>query len=189
MLLLMLALVFALGIGLGRRLRSNPPPKAETPEEPEPSPSTPRSARELAAALAEADSRYRQSDVEGAAAHYEAAVRYVPQDIGLRLKLVRLYAADRWFLALPHLEQVLRERPDCAEAHFELSRILASRGRGLVSQAKAHATKAAELGYPIPKSHSQELERLEKENERAKREGRPHPDSPMAGLDRPLVLR
>ena len=189
-LLFVLASVFVLGIGLGRRVRSKPSPEGKTAEEPEPSPRTPRNERELAATLAKATSLYCQSDFEGAAECYEAATRYVPQDIALRLKLVRLYVGDdRWFLALPHLKQVLRERPDCAEAHFELSRIFAGRGRAFASQAKTHATRAAELGFRIPESHLQELERLEKENERAKREGRPHPDDPLAGLDRPLVLR
>ena len=169
-LLLVLALVFALGIGLGRRLRPKPPPRVEVAEEPERSPPTPKNERELAAALAKADSLYHQNDLEGAAECYEAAARYVPQNTDLRLKLVRLYVADeRWSRALPHLRRALQERPDCGAAHFELSRIFAARGRAFVSQAKAQAAKAAELGYPVPESHSQELERLEQENERAKR--------------------
>ena len=159
--------VVAAGIVAGRRLSPQRRPKAP-----------------IEATLAQADSLYRQDGPAGAAARYEDALRRSPEDADTRVKLARIYLEDRDYArALPHLKAAIKTQPDCAQAYSELARVFASRGRGYAPQATALALKAAKLGYPIPESFLQELEKLEKENARAKREGRACPDNPMPSLD------
>lgn len=174
-----LGAVFAVGIVAGRHI--SPRPRREEPVAAAP---TPRNAQELAHTLAQAEALYRQDDLCGAAAHYEAALRHAPTDADMRVRLAHIYLADHDLArALPHLKAAIQARPECAEAYMALARIFAGRGRGYGPQATALALKAAQLGYPVPEDFLQKLEKLEKQNARAKLEGRACPDHPMHGMD------
>ena len=178
----LLAAVFVLGLWLGLRLRpgspDSEPASACVP--------TPRSVRNMAACVAAAERLYRQGDLVEAAAHYQAAVRYDGNDPSLRIKLARVYFADRCVSeAVAQLRAAIELDPACGEAYFELARVFASRGRGALPQAAAAAARAAELGYPVPDAFLHKLEQLRQDNARAKQQGRPGPDQPWSGLGGP----
>ena len=183
-------LAFAAGFMTSRWLR---PPRKQTPS-PRATVPTPAGAQALAQTLAKAEALYQQGQLADSAAHYEAALRYMPEDASVRVKLARVLFADRdWFGAFEQLKTAIEMRPDCGAAYCEMAQLLASRGRGGYPKAFACAERAKELGYPVPDELWQKLEALRKANEQAKREGRPCPDSPLSGLDSgrvgPLLLK
>ncbi len=175
---------FAVGIIAGRRLKRR---RAPHPRRPKPALSVPkpRSEKALAATLLRAVELYKQEDYPAAAAHYEACAQYKPEDAKLRIEAAWAYeAADMKYEALSHLLDVLKAHPGHAQAHYESARILATLGRGAYPQAFSQAQEAKRLGYPVPDALWRQLEELREENERAKREGRPTPDDPFAGMRR-----
>jgi len=179
---LVVASAFVVGIGVGRRFGPKRQAGAQPPAEVEPFVPAPTTPAELAERLAQADALYRQQDFGAAADHYEAARQYA-NTVEVHLKAALIYeAANRRLEALPCLIDALKADPNDATVCYHAARMLADLGRGAYPQALAQAKRAQELGYDVPDELWQQLEKLREENERAKREGRPTPGNPMAGM-------